>query len=77
MQTVTFVDTQNQPMGTISMDVPRMGELVALNGQGFSVTAVRYYIYPATNAVRAVVVLVPLASSASIQQHYDELSKPH
>jgi hypothetical protein len=75
MQVVTFVDTQNQPMGTISMDVPRVGESVAMNGQGFSVTAVRYFIYPGSNAVRAAVLLVPLASSASIQQHYDDLAK--
>jgi len=65
-------DSNNQPIASYSMDVPRVGELVAVNGQGFSVNSVRYYLY-AGGAVRVGVVLVPLAAPQALLKHYDEL----
>jgi hypothetical protein len=72
MQNVVFVDSNNQPIASYSMDAPRIGELVGINGQGFSVNSVRYYLY-ANGAVRVAVVLAPLPAPQALLQHYEDL----
>lgn len=74
MQLVTFVDAQSQPLATFNMDVPRVGDSVVLNEQAATVQAVRFFLYPANNTARAVVMLVPLASSDAMLRHYNSLA---
>jgi len=74
MQAVTFVDSQNQPLATFNMDVPRVGDSVVLNGQPGTVQAVRFFLYPANNTARAVVLLVPAVSGEAMVQHYNSLA---
>jgi hypothetical protein len=73
MQSVTFLNSQLQKLGTYNMDVPRVGDSVLLNGQAGNVQAVRFALLPTGTAV-AGVILTPLAAAdATAQQHYDAL----
>jgi hypothetical protein len=74
MQSVTFLDSQLQKLGTYNMDVPRVGDSVLLNGQAGSVQAVRFFLYP-TGAASAMVIVTPLATAdATTQQQYDAMA---
>jgi hypothetical protein len=55
------------------MDVPRIGEQVAIEGGGFTVALVRYYISPGP-VVRAAVLLTPVAAETVGSQYHQELS---
>jgi len=73
MQNVVFVNSQNQPIASASMDVPRNGEQVVMGSQRFVVAAVRYFIYP-NNIVHPVVLLAPATSDALVSEHYEKLA---
>ena len=71
MLNVTFV-AQGATMGTVPMDVPRIGEQVAIAGGGFTVVAVRYYVSP--GSASAAVLLTPVAADSVASEHYKQLS---
>lgn len=73
MQNVTFVDSQGQAVANISMDVPRQGELIVFQGHGFTVFAVRWYLYP-NGTSRAVVLLTPYVNNSALTSHYQSLA---
>jgi hypothetical protein len=45
MQNVTSMNSQNQPVATASMDVPRTGGQVVLGSQIFTVSAGHYFVH--------------------------------
>jgi hypothetical protein len=73
MQSVVFVNSSNQVIATVSMDVPRNGEQIVMGNQGFTVEAVRYFLYPG-NIVHPVVLLTPMVLDALVAEHYQKLS---
>jgi hypothetical protein len=68
MQSVVFVDAQNQQLAGANMDVPRIGEQVALGEQMFAVSGVRYFVYP-NNVVHVAVLLTPNMSSSALADY--------
>jgi hypothetical protein len=70
MLNVTFVGPGGT-IGTVSMDVPRIGEQVAILGGGFTVTAVRYYVNP--GSASAAVLLTPVAADSVASEHDQQL----
>ena len=73
MEPVLFVDAQNQQLGVATMDVPRNGEQVVLNQQGFTVAGVRHFVYP-NNVVRVAVLLTPIISGSAIAEHWKAIA---
>jgi hypothetical protein len=73
MLNVTFYGPGGAALATVPMDVPRVGEQVAVEGGAFTVAVVRYYISPGPTA-RAAILLTPVAAETLSSQHYQELS---
>jgi hypothetical protein len=71
MLNVTFVGPGGA-IGTVAMDVPRIGEQVAISGGGFVVTAVRYYVSP--GSATAAVLMTPVTAESAASEHYRQLS---
>jgi hypothetical protein len=73
MLNVWFYGPGGASYGNLSMDVPRIGEQVAIAGGSFTVAVVRYYI-TAGPVVRVAVLLSPVAASAA-SVHDQQLSQ--
>lgn len=73
MQNVVFVDTQNQQLASATMDVPRNGEQVVLGQSMFTVSGVRYFVFP-NNVVHVAVLLTPNISGQALQEYIRAVS---
>jgi hypothetical protein len=71
MQNVVFV-VNGQSVARIAMDVPRYGEQVVLDGQLYTVAALRYFVVP--NGPYAAVALAPAAADGLISESFDRFS---
>lgn len=73
MENIVFVNSANQQIASASMDVPRVGEQVIVANQLYSVTGVRYFLYPG-NVIRTAVLLTQSAPNTAISELYSRLS---